>query len=303
MRKVIKLFALTVLLCMGVVAAGCAKPTAENIPREELDGRNVIDAVFATYDSARVETNFYGMNGEDASQSTVYVKRNGALTVSTYFSTESGYTYGYTVEPDAVYFYYDDESYGKYVFFGDGYFEEYYLPYITDTILPTPMFIESNVLVSDSEKDNVRTLVYHADVADVEYAQELYGYQSGVLESSYIYDAKTGLLLAERYTVNEDGATTLICERALTYGQDDALAEPDYVAWTKDVSEARTLRIIMWDGREFTHVLGKDAGIVPLTMEEYEYFADPTFTVPYSGPSEDSPEETVIYIKQPDAES
>ena len=277
-----------ILLGMLIMAAGCAGQ--EGFTREELNDRNIIEVIFAAHSSARVESNFYGMHGEDLSQSTVHIKRNGRIVLHTSFSLGSGYT----VEPDGVYFYDTDVTHGMYAFFDDGCFETYYLPYLSGMLAYTP--IEGNTFISETVKDNVRTLVYHADIANVE-AVHAYGVYSGVLETTYTFDAKTGFLMSERYVAVTDGESRLLSDRTMTYGQDDELPEPEYVTRVKDTSETRTVRFIMPDGEVFAHVLAKDAVLIPLPLEEYGYFEDPAFTVPYRKPDGGYHDETVIYVK------
>ena len=285
-----KIVGAVILFGVIIIAAGCAGSVS--IPREELDGRNMIDVIFAEHSSARVVSHYYGLEGEEFSQTTVYMKKDGVVSLHTSFSFGAGYT----VEPGEVYFYEEDGSYGKYAFFDDGYFETYYLPYITNRLLYVP--IEGNTFVSDSVKGNIRTLVYNADIANVEFTW-LYGIYSGVLETTYEYDAKTGFQLSESYIAITDGESRLLSERIMTYGQDDDLPEPEYLTRTKNTSDARTVRFIMQDGRTFTHIVSKEARIIPLSLEYYEYFEDPECTVMYSRPDGEYPAETVIYVKEP----
>ena len=260
-----------------------------------LEQRNSIGAVFAEHSSVYLESRYYdldlrGLGGEYVTENVVFVMRNGGISAHVDYSFEDGYTDGLTIEHENVYFYYPNGAFGKYAFFGDGYFETFYLPNITETINYT--LNESELFISDSSENNIRTLISHTDAS-------AYGISSGVIETVYELEAESGFLLSAVFSVKTDGDSKLYGEITLTYGQHDSFAEPEYVVLCKDMSETRTVSFIMPDGETINHVLPKNAFLVPVAMADYEYYEDPEYTVPFDMWSNDFPDEMTVYVRQP----
>ena len=276
--------------------AGCN--TLESTPEfevHELDGRNTIDEIFAEYSSVRTVSNYYGMNGEDFTQTMVHVKRDNGISAHVEFDFPDSNS-GYTIESDGIYYYQDDGTYGKYAFFNDGYFETYYLNSITKRVVHTP--IEAETLISDTVEGNVRTLVYNSNVSDNSEMCAPYEVYDGIMETIYEYDANTGFLIGKKYYLTPDGGETkLASDRTLTYGQHDDFPEPEYTVRAKDTSDTRIVRFVMQDGEVFTHTIPRDSILMLLSMEEHGYFEDPEFTIPYQTPEDGYPDETTVYVQ------
>ena len=278
-------------LITGSVGGG----QADDFTLEDLKRSIGIDAVFAMYSSVRVESGYYdydpsGEGASDLTKTSVFVRRNGVI--SRHDGFDDGYEY--TIELDGVYFSFSDGSIGKYAFFGDGYFENYYLPYLTQWIDYFPT--EGERIVSVTVENGVRVVVIHIDVADEEQAG-VFGAEDGFIESVYELDAVSGLQLGRRvYAVSGD-ARRLIVESRLTYGQDDDFAEPEYLLQVKSPGETRTVRFIMPDGDVITHVLPKNAVLYPVSLWALEFYEDPGYTVPFEGWDGDYPDEAVLYVK------
>ncbi|MCL2108436.1 MAG: ABC transporter substrate-binding protein [Oscillospiraceae bacterium] len=256
---------------------------------EELQAKNTIDGIFAVYSSVEVESEFYGMDGEDFTQTTVHVKRDDGITAYTKFDIGGG-EQGYMISPDGMYYYGADGSFGKYVFFNDGAFEEYYLPNITDTVILMSWFagtLVSSTVVRDNDNDyNTQTVVWRIDVEDTENVRP-YGYYEGVLETTLVFEADSGFLLSEKYhVIVGDERPVLLSTRTVTYGQHDDYPEPEYVLRGKDMSETRTVTFIMPGGETFVEVVPIDAGLQLSPIKAYWFFEDEEMTVYYEYTSE-----------------
>ena len=289
-----------VILLIFCLVVGCS--SGEDAPKadftlEELEQTNNIDAVFAKYNSVRTTSIFYDFNYPGAetanfSETTVLVKGSNGITAY----VENSFGYAYAIEKDNVYFQNPDGAYGLYAFFDDGYFEGYYLPYITEWVMYASS--EAEYFISDITADGVRVITTHIDTGKNPEEAEIWNFEAGaVIEIIYELDPQSGLIQnITTFTLKDGNQDKILMTGSVVYGQDDDYIPPEFVGLCKDMTDTRTVRFIRGD-ETFTFTIPAQAVLYPLTTEDYEFFTDPEHTVPFIA-NEDYSDGITVYMKQ-----
>ena len=294
------------LLCLILfcLTAGCGaraqKGAESSFTLEDLERFNRIDAVLEEYSSVRTQSKYYdfelpGGGRADFRQTTVFVKGNSGLNM--YTDTDFGYEYA--IEGRNV-FHKDGGVVFITLFFDDGYYEEAYLPTITEWFAYYPS--DGEEILSVSVADGTRTMVTNSR-ASVEDDFEMWGLPDGTIETNYKLDVSSGFLLQDvSYLITDDGNRRLLAEMEVLYGKDDFFTPPEYVGLCKNISQTRMVRFVRDPNtpqeKIFSFDVPKGVGISPATMEAYDYFTNAECTIMYDWNTGDYPDELTLYMKQ-----
>ena len=301
MRRYKKTAALLLGFILLCAAAGFGCSGAKNaFTLEDLENANTADAIFKIHTSVRKVSHYYdiefpGVDRGDHTQTTVYLKEGDTVCLYTAFSTGAAYA----IEGRNVYSKSPDGACEVIAFFDDGFFDTYYLPYVTQWITYAPT--EGKEIISASVSGGIRKLTTSNRASDEEDFAML-GIPDGTMESHYELDAKSGLLLSEvNYLITDDGDRRMLSQTEVQYDVDGAFLAPDYVNACKDMTETRTLHFVREpntpEEKIFTFTLPRGVALYPYTMEAYEYFADAACTLAYEWNAETYPDEGTVYMK------
>jgi len=292
------------LICfvLFIPAVGCGSTTAEDsFTLADLKRLNSHEAVFGTYSSIRTVSTFYdfeapGMDRGDFTQYAFFVRGENGINVFVGFS----FGYAYAIVDGNVFLQDEDGDFGIIAFFDDGYFETYYLPIATDSPVYQPT--EGEEIVSVTVENGIRRVITHVRASNAE-DFDMWGLPDGIIESIYELDTESGLLIREtNYLTPDGGERRLLAESEVVYGEHDDFELPEYVVMSMDMSATRTMFFVQdvgtADERIFTFVLPKAATAYPATMEEFEYFWDAEFTVPYVWEPGGYPDEMTLYMQR-----
>lgn len=289
-------------LLLILLVAGCGgSPPEDGFTLADLERLNSHDAVFGQHSDVRTFSTFYDfevpdMDRGDFTQETFFIKEEDGVGVY----TEFGFGYAYAITGGNVYRLDEDGDFGIIAFFDDGYYEAYYLPIITEWVAYTPT--EGEEIASVTVENGIRRVITHVRASRAE-DFEMWGLPDGIIESVYELDARSGLLMREtNYLTPDGGERRLLSESVIEYGKHDDFTPPEYVLMSKDMSATRTMLFVRDAGtpeeRIFTFTLPKAATVYPATMENYVYFLDAEFTVPYVREPGGYPDELTLYMKR-----
>ncbi|MCL1801050.1 MAG: hypothetical protein FWG25_06785 [Promicromonosporaceae bacterium] len=273
------------------------------ITLEEMVASNTAEAVFAVYDSVRLETDFMRqeMGVLDGHETQVIV--NGPNGITLLSSLDNGWQL--YVENGNVYRYHPDESPMISAFFDDGAFDDYYGQfmgeYLTIYILPTEVIIGEEI---EGDIRTVTTVVPFRDSPDGPYFAET-EFVDGTVTTFTQLDMSSNFVTKIVGYWHPDAELDMaeaisVGSSEIFYGQDDDWQVPAWVASARDMTNPRTVTFIKDADTDTPEVVSVTAGaavrIVPEPFGEYAYFLDDAFTQEWNPWSEAPLGDATVYM-------
>jgi len=304
--KFYKLIAVMLILVLSIcTTAGCGesppKITEDSFTLEDLVRSNSYEVIFSQHSAVFTVSTYYDFLVDGVAynlhQNSAHVKDENGM--SLYVEFDDGTIYA--IADGNVYRHLINGEYGVVAFFDDGYFETYYLPYVTEWI--AFMVMDNEEIVSVSVEDGIRTIVTHVRTSDMG-DFDMWGLPDGIIECIFVVDAESGIYLRSfNYLIPADaGERRLLSTTEMRYGNAEDFIIPEYVQNSRDMSETRTVTFIRDpntpEEKPFSFTLPKNVSLFPEPMDYFSYFLDAEGLIPYERTPGEYPAELTIYMKR-----